>query len=67
MFSRRHSEICFSYFAQKTGFGISCKLSPMDPMETICMKHQILFSGKDPKNITDLSSADNFTQRVVKV
>ena len=33
----------FSYFSQKTGFDISCKLSPK---ETICMKCQILFSGK---------------------
>ena len=30
-------------FSQKTGFDILCKLSPM---ETICMKYQILFSGK---------------------
>ena len=33
---------------QKTGFCISCKLSPW---ETICMKCQILFSGKNKKNI----------------
>ena len=33
----------FSYFSQKTGFDISCKLSPK---ETICMKCQILLSGK---------------------
>ena len=33
----------FSYFSQKTGFDISCKLSPL---ETICMKCQILFWGK---------------------
>ena len=32
-----------SYFFQKMGFDISCKLSPL---ETICMKCQILFSGK---------------------
>ena len=30
----------FSYFSQKTGFGISCKLSPL---ETVCMKCLILF------------------------
>ena len=35
-------------------------------METICMKCQILFSGKNKKNITNLSSAE-FAQRVVKV
>ena len=39
----------FSYFSQKTAFDISCKLSPM---ETICMKCQILFSGKNKKNIS---------------
>ena len=33
-----------SYISQKTGYGISCKLSPL---ETICMKCQILcFLGK---------------------
>ena len=32
----------FSYFSQKTGFDISCKLSPV---ETICMKCQVLFIG----------------------
>ena len=41
---------CFlSYFSQKTGFDILCKLSPM---ETICMKCQNPFSGKDQKNIS---------------
>ena len=45
----------FSYFTQKTGFGISCKLSPL---ETICMKCQILFPGKNKKNV----AAENFTQ-----
>ena len=39
----------FSYFSQKTGFEISCKLSPV---ETICMKCQTLFSGKSKKNIS---------------
>ena len=33
----------FSYFSQKTGFDLSCKLSSK---ETICMKCQILFSAK---------------------
>ena len=68
----------FSYFSQKTGFDISCKLSPffqktgydilckLSPKETICMKCQILFSGKNKKNIINLSSAEN-AQRVVKV
>ena len=39
IFSRGHLDI--AYFLQKTGFDISCKLSPMG---TICMKCQILFS-----------------------
>ena len=39
----RHIEI-LSYFSQKTGFDISCNLSRM---ETIRMKLQILFSGKN--------------------
>ena len=39
----------FSYFSMKTGFYISCKLSSK---ETICMKWQILFSGKNKKNIS---------------
>ena len=38
----------FSYFSLKTRFDISCKLSPL---ETICMKCQIFFSGKNKKNI----------------
>ena len=35
--------IFFFLFAQKIGFDILCKLSPE---ETICIKHQSLFSGK---------------------
>ena len=34
----------FSYLSKRTGSDISCKLSPV---ETICMKYQILFSGKN--------------------
>ena len=34
--------------------------------ETICMKCQILFTGKNKKNIINLSSAE-YAQRVVKV
>ena len=37
-----------------------------NPMETICMKYQILFSGKNKKNIINLSSA-KLAQKVVKV
>ena len=47
----------FSYFPQKTGFDISCKLSPK---ETICMKCQSMFSSRDKKNvIINLSSAES--------
>ena len=53
----------FSYFAQKTGFAISCKLSPL---ETICMKCQNQFSVMNKKNIITLLSAQ-LAQRLVKV
>ena len=63
IFSRRQNDVIFLIFprkqdltfhancllSQKTGFDISCKLSPK---ETICMKCQILFSGKNKKNIS---------------
>ena len=62
-FSRRHTEIFFLFFWQLTGFVISCKLSPMEP---ICMKCQILFSAKNKKNNVNLSSAE-YTCRVVNV
>ena len=39
----------FSYFSQKTGFDICCKLSPLEP---ICMKCQNLFFVKNKKNIS---------------
>ena len=39
----------FFLFSQETGFDISCKLK--SPVETICMKYQILLSGKYKKNI----------------
>ena len=45
----------FSYFSEKIGFGISCKLSPK---ETICMKCLSIFSQKNKKNTTNLSSAE---------
>ena len=47
----------------KTGFDISCKLSPM---ETICMKCQSLFSEESKNDITSLSSTE-LAKRVVKV
>ena len=37
------------------GFDILCQLSPY---EITCMKCQILFSGKNEKNIISLSSAE---------
>ena len=63
IFSRLLTEIFYLIFSQKTDFDISCKLSPI---ETICTKCQILFSGKNKKNITNLSSAE-LAKRVVKV
>ena len=39
----------FLLFFSEIGFDISCNLSPM---ETICMKCQVLFSGKNQKNIS---------------
>ena len=53
-FSRQHIDF-FSYFPQKTGYDISCKLSPI---ETISMVYQNLFSGENKKNIINLSSAE---------
>ena len=48
------------FFFQKTEFGISCEL------ETICIKCQILFYGKNKKNIINLSSAE-FAHSTVSV
>ena len=68
IFNRRHTEIFFFFLVfQKTGFCIPCKLSPVDTnIETTCMKCQILFSGKNMINITNLSSAE-LAWGVVKV
>ena len=64
VFSRQHIGIVFFFlFFLRIGFDISCKLSPF---ETVCMKCQILFCGKNKKNITNLSSAES-AQRVVHV
>ena len=52
----------FSYFPQKKGFDISCKLIPK---ETICMKCQSWFSGKGGK-ISTICRLQN-SPRVVKV
>ena len=50
--------IFFFNFSQKTGFDITCKLSPM---ETICMKCLNLFSGKHKKKYIKMST-EIFTQ-----
>ena len=44
----------FSYFTHETRIHISCKSSLI---ETICMKCQFLFFGKNKKTIINLSSA----------
>ena len=55
-FTRWQFEIFFFFFSLKTGFGISCKVSPL---ETICMNRQnSFFGGKKKKNIIKLSSAE---------
>ena len=59
-FSRLKIDATFLIFLQKTGFDISCKLSP--PKETISMKFQSLMSRKNKKIYFKMSSAENFTQ-----
>ena len=54
-----HANCLQFYFSQKKEFDISCKLSPL---ETICMRCQILFSGKNKKRYFKTSSAEHFTQ-----
>ena len=46
---KKNDQIFFFIFFKKTGSDTSCKLSPK---ETISMKCQILFSGKNKKNIS---------------
>ena len=58
-FSRQQIDI-FLIFFHKTGFDISCKLSPL---ETICMKCQILFCGKKKRKYFNMPSAETFVQR----
>ena len=41
-------------------------MKTVSPLETICMNRQILFSGKNKKNISNLLSAE-LAERVVKV
>ena len=61
IYRKRYIE--FFLFPQKTEFDMSCQLSPI---ETLCLKCQILFSGRNKKNIIILSSA-KLAQRVVMV
>ena len=57
IFCRRHSDIeIFSYFSRKHALIFQAN----------CRKCQILFSGKNKENITNLSSAES-AQSVVKV
>ena len=60
IFSRRHIIIFFFLFFTES----SCKFK-LSPTETICINFQILFSGKNKKNV-NLSSAQ-LAQRVEKV
>ena len=52
------------YFPQKTGLNISHKLSPI---ETIDVKCQILFSGKNKKNAINISSAEFKVKATCKI
>ena len=61
-FSRQLSEILFSYFSQKTGFDISCRLSSGDNLHEMANP---IFWKKGDKNIISLSSAA-CAQRVLK-
>ena len=49
----------FSSFSQKIRFDTACRLSPK---ETICMNCQILFSGKNKKNISKCCLLNFFSQ-----
>ena len=58
LIQQRTNWLYFSYFSIKTGFDITSKLSPL---ETICMKCQILFLGKIRK-IFQYVVAEKFIQ-----
>ena len=66
--NRRQFEIVFLlfllFFSQKISFYISCKVSSL---ETICIKCQSLFSGKNKKKNSINLSSPEFVQIVVKV
>ena len=57
IFSRRYFETFFLIFPENR-FDISCKLSPLSPLETIGTKCQILLSGGKKKKKINLSSAE---------
>ena len=50
IFPRKQDLTLHANCLHKTGFDIASKLSPL---ETICMQCQILFSGKNKKNISN--------------
>ena len=52
---KKNKEIFFFLFFRKIRLDISCKLSPL---ETVHMKCQIQFYGKNKKTLIDLSSAE---------
>ena len=59
IFCRRHFEI---FFPQKIGFDISCKLSPQ---ETVCVKCQNQFWGKETKK-SSICLQLNLSKKMVK-
>ena len=63
IFSKQNFEIIFLIVPRKQDLTFHANRLPM---EMICMKCKILFSGKNKKNTTSLSSAE-LAQRKVKV
>ena len=53
----------FFFFLKKTGFDIPCKLSPL---ETLCIKYQILFSRENKKKIS-ICHVLNILPRVLSI
>ena len=63
MFFPEKQDLTFHANCPMERFDISCKFSPV---ETLCMKCWILFSGKNKKNIINLLSVE-LAKSVVKV
>ena len=64
-FSKQQTNDIFSYFSQKTGFDISCKLSPNgDNLHEI--SNPVFWGKKEKKYIINLSTVE-LARRVVKV